>query len=422
MAPGGVHSDLRSMTTYARQDAASLAGRFFTAHRLFAYPLIFLTVYVVAGLVWLGMSSEMLDPRDKPIGYDFITFWAGSWLTLHDAAAAVFDPVKIMAAEQIAVPASEKMFLWHYPPTFLMVVAPLSLIPYTLAYILWSTVTLVFYALVIRRMAPQPQTVLLLIAFPGVFLNFFHGQNAFITAALLGSAMLTLERRPILAGILIGLMSFKPHLGVLIPLALLCGRHWQAFAAAAITTIVFAALSVLVLGVEPWIAFWHNIPVARAVFEEGLIRWGKLPSLYAALRLAGAGLETAYALHFLLAAVVTAVVGWVWWRKPSLPLRAAVLVTGSLLVTPYVFDYDYALLAIPLALLAMDGHVRGWLPYEREVLALTWVMPLIAVGLADSIGIQIGPFCIAALFAIAARRAAINGKLPAPRRSSAYAA
>lgn len=422
MAPGGVHSEPRSMTTDARQDAASLAGRFFTAHRLFAYPLIFLTVYVVAALAWIGMSDNMLDPRDKPLGYDFITFWAGSWLTLNDAPAAVFEPAKILAAEQIAVPASEKLFLWHYPPTFLMVVAPLSLLPYLLAYLLWGSVTFVFYALVIRKMAPQPQTMLLLIAFPGAFLNFFHGQNAFITAALLGGAMLTLERRPVLAGILIGLMSFKPHFGVLIPLALICGRHWKAFASAAVTTVAFAALSALVLGIEPWIAFFHNIPLAREVFEDGLIRWGKLPSLYAALRLAGAGLVTAYTLQILLSVVVSAIVGWIWWRRPALPLRAAVLTAGMLLVTPYLFDYDFALLAIPMALLAMDGHVRGWLPYERGILALTWVMPLVAVGLADGTNIQIGPYCIAALFAVAVRRAYVNGALPAPQQRSAYAA
>jgi len=303
-----------------------------------------------------------------------------------------------------------------------MAVAPLSLLPYTVAYLLWSLVTFIFYALVIRKMAPQPQTVLLLIAFPGAFLNFFHGQNAFITAALFGGAMLILERRPILAGILIGLMTYKPHFGVLIPLALICGRHWQAFAAAAVTAVLFAALSMLTLGTEPWIAFWNNIPLARAVFEDGMIQWSKFPTVYAALRLAGIGLTAAYVLHTVFAAIVAGTVAWVWWRKPPLPLRAAVLTTGTLLVTPYMFDYDYAVLAIPLALLAMDGHVRGWRSYERSVLALTWVMPLAAAGLAHAVGLQIGPACVAALFLIATRRAILNGAPVVPRRTSAYAA
>jgi hypothetical protein len=409
------------MTIDAKPDGLPLSGRFFTAHRLVAYPLIFLTVYVIASAAWVGMSANMLDPRDKPLGYDFITFWAGSWLSLNDSPAAVFDPAMIAAAERIAVPASEKIFLWHYPPTFLLVVTPLSLLPYLAAYLLWIAVTFAAYALVIRKMAPQPQTLLLLAAFPGAFLNLSHGQNGFITAALLGGALMTLERKPVLAGILIGLMSFKPHFGVLLPIALVFGRHWRAFAAAAITTIAFAAVSVLFLGIEPWIAFWNNLPLARAVLEEGLIRWSKLPSLYAALRLAGVGLTGAYIVHGLVALAVAASVAWVWWRKPPLALRGAVLATGTLLATPYLFDYDYALLAIPIALLAMDGYVRGWLDYERGVLAAAWVMPLIAVGLADAVSVQIGPVCVAALFAVAVRRSLVFSRIRPTAAGVSYA-
>ena len=174
------------MTPLAQPDRPAFSGRIFTAHRLFAYPLIFLTVYVIASIAWVGMSANMLDPKDKPLGYDFITFWAGSWLTLNDRPAAVFDPAMIMAAERIAVPASEKIFLWHYPPTFLLLVSPLSLLPYLAAYLLWVSTTLAAYLLVIRKMAPQPQTLLLLCAFPGTFLNLAHGQTGFIVAALLG--------------------------------------------------------------------------------------------------------------------------------------------------------------------------------------------------------------------------------------------
>lgn len=396
------------MTTYAKPDALPVAGRIFTAHRLFAYPLIFLTVYLITSIAWVSLSTNMLDPRQKPLGYDFITFWAGSWLTLNESPASAYVPDKIFAAEQIAVPASEKIFLWHYPPTFLLTVAPLSLLPYLAAYLFWITVTFIPYALVIRKMAPQPQTVLLLIAFPGAFLNLMHGQNGFIAAALLGGGLMLLERRPVQAGILLGLLSFKPHFGVLLPIVLVCGRHWRALGAAAVTALTFAGVSVLFLGFEPWIAFWNNIPVARAVLEQGLINWSKLPSLYAALRLAGVGIAGAYVMQGLLAFLVAVSVAWVWWRKPPLALRAATLVTGILLATPYLFDYDYALLAIPIALLAMDGYVRGWLSYERAVLATAWVMPLVAVGLAEVTSVQIAPACMIALFLVAARRALVS--------------
>jgi hypothetical protein len=410
------------MKSYAKPDAAAPATRVFTADRLFAYPLIFVTVYAIASIAWVSVSGNMLDPREMPLGYDFITFWAGSWLSLHDNPAAVFDPHKILAAEQIAVHASNKVFLWHYPPTFLLIVTPLALLPYFTAYFVWVTATFAPYALVIRKMAPQPQTLLLLIAFPGAFLNLAHGQNGFIAAALLGGALMTLERRPIMAGILIGLVSFKPHLGVLLPIALICGGHWRTLTAAAITTVAFAAVSILFLGIEPWIAFWNNLPLARSVFEDGLVEWSKLPTVYAAIRLAGAGMATAYFLQALVAISVAAAVAWVWWRKAPLALRAATLVSGALLVTPYLFNYDYALLAIPIALLAMDGYVRGWLSYERTVLAAVWVMPLITVAIAGATAVQIGPLCVGALFLIAARRALLSApSRPAHRSGSPYA-
>ncbi|MCG8543678.1 MAG: DUF2029 domain-containing protein [Alphaproteobacteria bacterium] len=383
-------------------------NRFFNAQRLTAYPLIFLTVYVIAAAAWLSQSADMLDPRDKPIGYDFVTFWGASWLALQGQAAAAFDPEVMFAAEQVAVPGSEKIYLWHYPPTFMLIIAPLSLIPYIWSYLIWVFSTFAAYGWVVRKMAPQPQTLLLLVAFPGAFMNLFHGQNGFLTAALFGGAMLVLERRPVLAGILIGLLSLKPQFGLLIPLALLFGRHWSAFIAAAATTLVFALASGLAFGWETWIAFFDNLPLARSVFEDGLVRWSKIPSLYATLRLAGMGTGGALALQIALAAMVAGTVCWMWWKKPPLPLRAAVLVAGSLLVTPYLFDYDYALLAIPIALLAMDGYVRGWMPGDRAVLAVAWIMPLVARGIADAINVQIGALCVIALFVVAVHRAAAS--------------
>jgi hypothetical protein len=134
-------------------------------------------------------------------------------------------------------------------------------------------------------------------------------------------------------------------------------------------------------------------------------------------------LAVAYILHAMLALCVTLLVARVWWLKPSVALRTAVLSTGALLVTPYVFNYDYAILAIPIALLAMDGYVRGWLKGERTVLVVAWVMPLVAVGLAEATSVQIGPFCVAALFAVAVRRALLSaGVMPELQARSRYAA
>lgn len=393
------------MAVHHTPDANAIGGHFLNAQRLTVYPFIFLVVYVVAAAYWVSESTGLIDPKDKPLGYDFIAFWSGATLALDGNPADVFDPAKLFAVQQVAVPGNEMIFLWHYPPTFLMMVLPLAVLPYIWSYLVWVFGTLVAYASTIRKMAPQPQTVMLVLAFPASFINLMHGQNAFLTAALFGGAMLTLERRPILAGILIGMMSYKPHLGLLIPIALVCGGHWRAFAAAAATTIALALLSVAILGAAPWMAFFENISLVHTVLEKQLISWSKIPSLYATLRLLGLGGGPAYALQILLALGVVAAVAIVWRQKSPLPLRAAVLVAGSLLISPYMFSYDLALLAIPIALLAMDGYVRGWLSGEREILALCWLMPLGAVSIAEAIGLQLGAFCLIALFAIAFRRA-----------------
>jgi hypothetical protein len=373
--------------------------------RVVVYPRIFAAIYAIAAIAWVALSAALVDIKGKPLGYDFITFWAGSLLALGGEAAASFDLARILAAERMAVPANGQVYLWHYPPTFHLVVLPLALLPYLAAYAAWVAATFAGFALVVRRLAPRPETLWLLLAFPGTFINAFHGQNGFLTAALFGGALLLLEKRPVLAGVLLGLMSCKPQLGLLVPLALLFGRQWAVLAAAAATTLAFAALSAVVIGTEAWLAFWNNLPVVRLLLDSGDLPWAKIPSLYIALRMLGLSATPAYALHALLALGVAATVAHVWRRGGSAMLNGAVLVTGGLIVPPYLFDYDLALLAIPIAILAWDGVQRGWLRHEREVLVAAWLAPLAAPGIAEWSGAPVAILCLVALFATAVRRA-----------------
>jgi hypothetical protein len=381
------------------------SGHWLTLERIAAYPRIFVAIYAVAAVAWVALSANLVDYKGKPLGYDFITFWAGSLLVLGGGASMSFDLAHIFAAEQVAVPASSQIFLWHYPPTFHLVVLPLALLPYLTAYAVWIATTFALFAGVMRRFAPRPETLWLLLAFPGTFINAFHGQNAFLVAALFGGALLLLEKRPVLAGVLFGLMSCKPQLGLLVPVALLFGRQWAAFAAASVTTLAFAGLSAAVVGTDAWLAFWRNLPLVRLLLDSGDLPWVKIPSLYIALRMLGVAVPFAYALHAALALAVAATVARIWWRGGSLVLNGAVLAAGGMLVPPYLFDYDLALLAIPIAILAWDGVQRGWLPHEREVLAVAWLSPMAAPAIAQWLGAPVAVLCLLALFVVAARRA-----------------
>lgn len=380
-------------------------GHWLTASRLTVYPRIFLAVFILSASSWMLLSQDLLDPQGKPIGYDFLTFWSVSQLSLDGEPAAAFDVEKLFAVEQATVPGIDKPFLWHYPPTFQLVTLPLSLVPYIPSYLIWASLTLLAFVLVIRKLAPAPQTLWAALAFPGTYINFLQGQNGFLTAALFGGAILCLEKRPILAGVLIGLLSYKPQLGLLIPLALVCGRYWTAFISAAVTTVLFALAATLAVGADSWVAFWNNMPDIRLIVEQGLLPWTEMPGLYTGLRLLGLASAPAYAAQLVLALGVAAAVMWVWLRKIPVPVAAAVLVPGTLLVTPYSFNYDLTLLAMPIALLAWDGHRNGWLRGEREVLVLAWLLPLVMAPIAIFTSLPVGFAGLAAMFVIALRRA-----------------
>lgn len=394
---------------HKKDNLARDGAHWLTEERLRVYPRIFLVVFILAAVGWILNSQDMIDPKGKPLGYDFMAFWGASSLMLQGEPAAAYDVVRIVTAERAGLPALMSPHPWFYPPMFGLVVLPLALLPYGWSLALWLLATLPGFVLVLRRIAPAPQTVWLALAFPGTYVNIIHGQNGFLIATLFGGAMLALERRPVLAGILIGLLSVKPHLGILIPLALICGRQWIAFLAAAMTTIMLALASAGILGVASWEAFFGSMPMVKILLEQpDNLNWGNMPSLFASLRLLGVAIPVAHALQTLLALTAAAGVAWVWWRGTRPPLAAAALISASLLVSPYMFDYDMPLLAVVIALLAWDGHLNGWLRGEREVLVAAWLMPIVGTVVSTATAVPLGITCLVAVFALALRRAGLS--------------
>ncbi len=375
--------------------------------RLKAYPWLFLVAFAMIAGYWVVQSNVGLDVEGKPLGYDFVSFWSASTLALEGEAEASYQPERILEAGRLAIPDLDTQFIWSYPPTFHLVVLPLALVPFIWSYLLWFLVWLVPFVAVIRRLAPAPETLMLALAFPGTLLNLAQGQNGLMVAALFGAAMLLLGRRPVLAGILIGLLSCKPQFGLLIPIALIFGRHWTAFAAATLTTLAFAAVSLFAFGAQDWLAFFANLEFATAVLEDGRLPWAKMPSLFATLRLLGAPVDWAYAAQAAMALGAAVTVALVWWRPVPLPLAAAVLTSGSLLVSPHLNDHDLALLAVPIALIAWHAHQEGWRRGEREILAVAWLAPVITALVAEPTHLQVGFPCLLALFALAVKRALV---------------
>jgi alpha-1,2-mannosyltransferase len=258
--------------------------------------------------------------------------------------------------------------------------------------------------------------ILLALAFPAVLVNIGHGHNGFLTAALMGYALVMLDRRPVLAGILFGLLSYKPQFGLLIPLVLIASGRWRTLAAAAATVAVLIVATTLVFGTDVWRAFFTSMHLTRVeVLEAGGTGWHKIQSVFAWVRMWGGGVPLAYAAQGAVTFAVACALVWLWRSEAAYPVKAAALAIGAILATPYSLDYDMMVLAPAIAYLAADGMTRGFNPWEKSALALLWFVPLFARAIAEHTLIPIGVFAMLAVFVFALRRAANDNAAVAPR-------
>jgi hypothetical protein len=386
------------------------SGDWLTAVRARGYSLILLGICALAIAGWIAVSPGLIDPNGKPIGTDFSNVYAAGKLTWQGHPADAYDPALQHAAEKAVFGDREVPFYgWHYPPFFLAVAFLVASLPYAFGLSLWLAASLAAYLAAVRAILPRPETLLIAAAFPAVFINIGHGQNGFLTAALLGGALHWLDRRPWLAGILIGLLAYKPQFGVMIPLALLASQRWSSIAAAIATVAALVAVSVAALGGGVWHAFADSMNFTQTiVLEQGGTGWEKIQSAFSAARNWGADVHTAYAIQIALGLSLAATLAWLWHSDAAFELKTAGLVIASLLATPYVLDYDLVVLAIAIAFLARHGLISGFRDYEISLLAAAWIVPLLSRGIAGATGIPLGLIAMLALYSFTLHRAAVD--------------
>jgi alpha-1,2-mannosyltransferase len=432
--------------------------------RLVAFALL---IASVAGLLFLVVTANgVIDRQGRPLGTDFSNIYAAGTYVLDGRPEAPFDPPQQYARERALFGPATQFYGWHYPPFFLFIAAALALLPYGLALAVWQASTLGLYLLAIwailflspgvrvegigglrpssfkqerdakhrygegesppgpelrqgplTRIAAQfdlsPRAgrghylwLLLALAFPAVLINVGHGQNGFLTTALLGGGLVLLDRRPLLAGILIGLLAYKPQYGLLIPLVLAVSGRWRSFAAAAVTVAALTLATVLCFGPQVWNAFLASTEFTRTVvLEQGNTGWHKIQSVFSWARMWGASIAVAYALQGALIVALGAALVWLWRSSASYPLKAAALCLATILATPYSLDYDMMLLAPAIAFIATDGISRGFGPWQKTALAALWLVPLVARSVAQATMIPLGVPAMLAMFALVLWRA-----------------
>jgi arabinofuranan 3-O-arabinosyltransferase len=310
---------------------------------------------------WLG-GHFLLDGDGRPIANDFVNVWAAGRLALDGNPAAAYDWMLHKAAEVGAVGHDfPNYYGWHYPPPFLFVAAALATLPYLVAALTWLAVTLSAYAATLGGVLGNRAGVLLALGFPAALWNVTAGQNGFLTATLIGGTLGLLERHPALAGLCLGLLSYKPQFGLLFPIVLIADRRWLTIAVAAFTVGALAMASWLAFGSASWEAFVHWMPITgRVVLGEGAADWSRLQSLFGLMRAHGAGEMLAWTVQTVSALAVVAGIVALWRSPASYEIKAAALAAGALLVTPYIYIYDLVVLAVAVAFLLRLALRRGF--------------------------------------------------------------
>ena len=326
---------------------------------------------------WLS-HAWIYDANGLPSPTDFVNVWAAGKLALEGHAAQAWD-WGVQKQVEVAVLGQDfdGYFAWHYPPPFLLVAAVLAQFPYVTAFVTWALSSMLPYVLVMRAIVGRTFGIMLAIAFPGTFNNLAVGQNGFLTAALIGATLYLIPARPILAGVCLGFLTYKPQYGLLFPLVLVASGQWKVFFSAALTTMALALASAVAFGVESWAAFFHWMPmISKAVLSEGTGSWLRLQSVFAMVRCLGGNEQLAWGVQGVAIALVAVMLAVIWRSKARYEMKAAALATGTLLCSPYAYMYDLSVLAIPVAYLVRIGCQDGFRSHEPY--ALAFVLALLA--------------------------------------------
>ncbi len=344
-------------------------------HRLTIYAAALVCFYTVIILGILYSGWWLVGPDGEPLGSNFLCLWSAGRL-----GSSAYDQAAVAAMQHAVDPAAYPL-PWLYPPTLLLVMGPLARLPYLPACVTWLVLTAAGYLLALRLVVPGRITMLFGAACPLAFINVIQTETGFATAALTAIGLALLDTRPMIAGVAIGALSFKPQLGIVFPVILLVTGRWQAIVSAAGSATVLAALVATLYGVAIWPTFLVGNSTGAAL-DGFLNRWADIQTWYGLARYWGLPAVSAWAVHGAVSVAVLAVLCRVWRQPLSCSLKAALASIAIFLVTPYAMLYDMVGLAVSIAFLVRDGRTgRRDLALYAAVVFLPLIYPMVANGI-----------------------------------------
>ena len=374
--------------------------------RIVSYCGILLAIEISCFLFLVAGTHGLITPLSAPTSTDFVSFYAAGSLADAGTPELVYDQAAHGAAEERATESGVEYRFFYYPPVFLLLCAPLARLPYLVAFLVFEGATLILYLIVVRSILDECSFAGLvpILAFPAVFWTLGLGQNAFLTAALFGAGTLCIDRRPIVAGLLFGALCYKPHFGLLVPVALAAGGHWRAFIAAFAAAAGLCLSSLMLFGWVTWSDFFTTVAASHATYESGRVAFGGLVSPFGAVLLLGGNSTTAYAVQAGATLSAGLLVGFVWRSGHALPIRAATLAAATLVAIPVILIYDLMLAAVAVVWLvsARNGdELRVW---EKVALAGSFLLLLDPRDFAEVSHVPVAPLVGVALIVAVATR------------------
>lgn len=325
-------------------------------------------------------QAWIFGPGETSLPSDFLTFWAAARLAVEGRAAEAYAQATLLGVQEAALGRRLDLWLpWVNPPTFFLAIFPLGWLSYRVAFFAWTGLQVALFVVAFRAILPGAAPMLAAFALPPILVNVALGQNGLLIAALFAAFLVQLEKHPVRAGVLLGLLTLKPQFGLLWPVLLLVGGHRRAFTAAAGTALALAALATLAFGTEAWLAFLEGLGVQSNVLAAGAALQLKAQSAYGLSIVLTRDAQLASFIHAGVALCVAALVIRAWWQPGiAFDIRASLGVSASFLVSPYGLIYDGVSLAVAGAFLVRHGLAHGFRRGDAALIFLAAALPAFA--------------------------------------------
>jgi len=369
---------------------------------------------VLIGIASVGLLIVSWFQAMGPQGSDFLAFWGAGRAVLEAVPQAAYD-LEWQARVQTSAGPSE-WFAFVNPPPFLFVAAPFAALPYPLAWIGWNAATYALWAW--AAIKAFPRLWLLVLVFPGALIAAGHAQNGFLTGALLVGGVALLDRRPLIAGALLGALVIKPHLALLVPFWLAAGGRWRAFAAAGAIALGLLAMSWLAFGSATMIGYTSSWEASAAIMRFGDADFFlRMATPYSQIRIHGGETLAAGAAALLALAMIALVMrGWRSFGQDGLA-SGALMLAATAIASPYLFNYDLPFLILPILWLVREALRHGFRPWEKTLLVALWLAPYATRAMALPLGLNLMPLASAVLLWLVWTRGAASAQQgPSPTR------